>query len=148
MLMKYLLIAFLICPLLAPAQSLQSGLSAPLWGKMKHATKIDAEYKDIRISYIHAFRSGTDKLGDMTKQNFVGLFFTPDVDLQEVIAEPIIGVMNKKYPNNNGRFIHFGINIRRQLDNNISVFYEHISNGYFGKTNIGLDTIGIRINIR
>lgn len=146
--MKYLLtLLFLLLSSSLHAQSVSIGHAVPLWGKISHNLQFEAEYSDLSVVYIHAYKTGIDKLGDRTEEHFIGLFYQPEVDFDYLKAGPIVGIMNKPFPNTNGRQLHVGLSVSKKIRSHMSIYYKHISNGYLGDTNMGIDTIGLQVSL-
>lgn len=156
-LIKCLLIGFVLLCInnIGHAQSFSMGYAVPLWGNTTQAVQVNASYGYLTTSYIHIYEENlVDDLGDRTDKNFLAVFLTPTID-KEVIGfmpeflaiGPMAGIMNNPFPNENGKHFHFGISIFGEVLDNVDLYYMHISNGYFGVTNVGIDTFGLRLKL-
>lgn len=154
---KCLLVGFVLLCLhnIGRAQSFSMGYAVPLWGNTTKAVQVNASFDYITTSYIHIYEDNmVDNLGDRADMNFLAVFLTPTID-KEVIGfmpefltiGPMAGIMNKPFPNENGRHLHFGISIFGEVLDNMDIYYMHISNGYLGITNVGIDTFGVRVKL-
>lgn len=137
------------------AQSFSMGHAVPLWGNTTQAVQVNASYGYITTSYIHIYEENlVDNLGDRANKNFLAIFLAPTIDkrvigfMPEFLAiGPMAGFMNNPFPNENGRHFHFGISLSGEVAENLDLYYMHISNGYFGVTNVGIDTFGLRVKL-
>lgn len=137
------------------AQSFSMGYAVPLWGNTSQAVQVNASYGYITTSYIHIYEENmVDDLGDKADTNFLAVFLTPTIDKKVIgfmpaflTIGPMAGIMNNPYPNENGKHFHFGISIFGEVMDNLDLYYMHISNGYFGITNVGIDTFGLRVKL-
>lgn len=147
------IILFLFISVIGRAQSFSVGHAIPLWGNTSQAVQVDVSFGFLTTTYIHIYKEKpVDNTGLDVNTDFLALFFTPKIDkeLIPVIPEyltiiPMIGVMNQPFPNENGKKFHFGISLSAEVVNNLDLYYKHISNGYFGETNLGIDTVGIKV---
>ncbi len=137
------------------AQSFSVGHAVPLWGNTSQAFQVNTSVSYITVSYIHIYMDNpVDDFGTTVNRNFLGVYFSPKIN-QEVVkfipedmaVTPMIGLMHKPYPNENGRLLHFGISLSWEVIDHMDLYYKHISNGYLGISNVGIDTFGIRAKL-
>ncbi len=137
------------------AQSFSVGHAVPLWGNTAQAFQVNTSVSYITVSYIHIYMNNpVDGLGMSANRDFVGAYFTPKINREvvkfipkDMAVTPIIGFMHKPYPNENGRHLHFGISLSWEFIDHMDLYYKHISNGYLGISNVGIDTFGIRAKL-
>lgn len=135
------------------AQSFSVGHALPLWGNTSQAMQVDVAFGYLTATYIHIYKDRpVDNTGLAANKNFLALFFTPKIN-KEVISFipeyltiiPMAGYMHQPFPNENGRQFHFGISASAEVIDFCDLYYKHVSNGYFGETNLGIDTVGIKV---
>lgn len=155
---KYLLAGFilLIINSIGYAQSFSIGHAVPLWGNTSKAVQVNASVSYITVSYIHIYMNNpVDERGMRVNKNFLGIYYAPTIDREvaEFLPEPMtvmpmIGFMHEPYPNEGGQQLHFGISLSWELEDHMDLYYKHISNGYLGTTNVGIDTFGLRVKLK
>lgn len=142
-----LLLAVILITSNVNAQSISVGHGVELWGQTGYALQLEGEYQSFSLVTISIYQSGIDKLGDRSEPFFFGFFYQPEIDFKYLKASPIVGIFNKRYPNENGQFLHFGFSVSKSIYRNINLYYKHVSNGYMGRTNVGIDTFGIKLDL-
>lgn len=173
--MRYFLtLIFLMPAFSSQAQTLEIGY-APVsvkagWGKLPKTYKFNAtllftatRYRSFRytpgLRYAHVRSTSltaTDEFGDPVKGEFNMLFLMPaafDLSFNRIslLSRFGFGWSDETFPNKNGLRSNFVLEagamyfIRPEIS--FSVRYSHISNGYRGPTNPGVDNIVLAIGI-
>ncbi len=104
----------------------------------------------VRYAYLKSSSLAFDKLGEGVKGTFNLFFLLPVsfnflLDNIEIINRMGLGFSPKSFPNTNGLRINFlleaGLGYKLTKNISLSVRYSHISNGFRGQTNPGVDNI-------
>lgn len=141
------------------------------WGNLPKTPKVDVSLlfevtqsrsfyytPGLRYTYVNSTSTATvDEFGDPVKGQFNMIFLLPaafSITLNRLtfVTRMGIGLSDKSFPNNNGLHTNFvleaGVMYTIIEPFSLSVRYSHISNGYRGLTNPGVDNIVLSTEVR
>lgn len=148
--MKYLfLLLFLPTSLIAQEVS-YSPTSFKMWGATKQVQKIDIRYKFFQYTHVDIRSTQTDNLGYGVQQKNHGFFIAPRIHTLGFFASGGVGYFTKKLANLNGTHWNFVFEtgFRHRIKGvSVGVKYSHISNGYQGRLNHGIDNLSLTIKL-
>lgn len=142
--LKYTKIAVLVLmPCLAGAQSVSvDPHSFVAWGELKASTMVSAEYKIIGLHYIHVWDTQYSPVGNApTSKNTFGISLTTPRVLD--IVRGGIMYFTENFPTPTDTRLNAFVEASYSIEHKIRIHYRHISNAGFGKTNHGIDYVGL-----
>lgn len=136
------ILLFLIAPVLIQAQSVSvAPKSMMAWGKTSSTASASVEYKGAGLHIFDSIKQTHVQSGEKGGGTYYALSYKP---IRHKYGRLGMIAFNRPFPFPSSTRVNFWIEAKVPVGDHLEFSYIHISNGYTGEINTGLDTISIR----
>lgn len=116
-------------------------------GGTARSPEIMASYHFLSVNLIYTpyvTYGGRDYRKDIV---YIGILFSPSFQLNSFNITPLAGYFNRRLVSLYGTRINIGFEVSSHISEYLSIYIKHLSNAGMGRSNPGVDHIGIKVHL-
>jgi hypothetical protein len=118
--------------------------SIQAWGRTMDTQWASVEYKSVGLHVFNVATQYHTDSGEEAGGKYYSVSYKP---IQFRYAELGLIAFNKPFPFKESTRVNFWVELKLPIGDHMELSYVHISNGYLGKINTGLDTFSVTVKL-